>query len=205
MRVEPTIVIASVLGALAALAACATVAVPVGDAVAGARVYAECAGCHGTNAQGTVNGQVPALAGQHASVIAKQLGDYREGERWDARMESIMAEHRFADDAQIANVAAYLSGLPATPAGGGSGEGGERGAGVYGKACASCHGARGEGNGARVIPRLAGQQYMYLRRQLHDAVDGRRPNFPPDHVALLSPLEADDIDGLAEYLAELSP
>jgi len=203
MRVEPTIVIASALGALAALAACATVAGPVGDAVAGARVYAECAGCHGPNAQGTVNGQVPALAGQHASVIAKQLGDYREGERWDARMESIMAEHRFADDKQIANVAAYLAGLPATPAGGGSGEGGERGARVYGKACASCHGARGEGNGARAIPRLAGQQYMYLRRQLHDAVDGRRPNFPSDHIERLARLDVDDIDGLAEYLSEL--
>ncbi|MGD9597135.1 MAG: cytochrome c [Steroidobacteraceae bacterium] len=201
MKPTLAIVIASALGIVVAC----TSTVAIGDATAGAKTYAECAGCHGPKAQGTVNGQVPALAGQHASVIARQLRDYREGERWDARMESVMAEHRFADDAQIGNVAAYLAGLPAPPAGGGSGEGGERGAQVYGKTCASCHGARAEGSDARVIPRLAGQQYMYLRRQLHDAVDGRRPNFPADHIALLSPLDADDIDGLAEYLSELTP
>lgn len=175
------------------------------QAQAGARIYAECAGCHGPQAQGTANGQVPALAGQHYSVIVKQLRDYREGERWDARMESLMSEHRFGDDAQIGKVATYLAGLKRPPAGGGSGEGAARGAAVYAKACASCHGARGEGSDARVMPRLAGQQYMYLRRQIHDAVDGRRPNFPADHIALLAPLEADDIDGLAEFLSELEP
>ncbi|GMU70530.1 MAG: hypothetical protein AMXMBFR37_28620 [Steroidobacteraceae bacterium] len=203
--------------ALAAILACACVSpgspesAPPGsahaaaaDASKGARIYADCAGCHGATAQGTANGQVPALAGQHYSVIVKQLLDYREGERWDARMESVMAEHRFDDDAQIANVAAYIAGMRMPPAGGGSGIGGEHGATVYAQHCASCHGPRGEGNGEKVTPRLAGQQYMYLRRQLHDAVDGRRPNMPADHVALLAPLDVDDIDGLAEYLAELA-
>lgn len=198
---------------LVALAACTSAGAPTGatpapaaaDVQAGARIYAECAGCHGPAAEGTANGQVPALAGQHFTVIVKQLRDYREGERWDARMESIMVEHRFGDDAQIRKVAAYLASLKRPPAGGGSGEGAERGEAVYAKACASCHGARGQGNGSRGVPRLAGQQYMYLRRQIHDAVDGRRPNFPVDHIALLAPLDADEIDGLAEFLSELEP
>ena len=67
------------------------------------------------------------------------------------------------------------------------------------------NGPRGEGSETGVVPRLAGQQYMYLRRQLHDAIDGRRPNFPRDHIARLAPLDVDDIDGLAEYLSELAP
>jgi cytochrome c553 len=178
------------------------------DASAGAKIYAECAACHGATAQGTVNGQVPALAGQHRSVIAKQLRDYRAGERWDARMESIMQDHRLGGDAQIESVAAYIAGMRMPPAGGGPGGETEmraRGAKVFAASCASCHGARGEGSELRVVPRLAGQQYMYLRRQFHDAVDGRRPNFPRDHVALLATLDVDDIDGLAEHLSELSP
>lgn len=175
------------------------------DTSPGAKIYADCAGCHGAIGQGTTNGQVPAIAGQHYSVIVKQLRDYREGERWDARMESLMSEHRFTDDTQIAHVAEYLSRMYLPPAGGGSGLGGEHGAAVFARHCASCHGPRGEGDGAKVIPRLAGQQYMYLRRQLHDAVDGRRPNMPADHIALLAPLDVDDIDGLAEYLSEVAP
>ena len=189
---------------------------PPGSAVAaaadssqGARTYAaECAGCHGATAQGTLNGQVPALAGQHRSVLMKQLRDYREGERWDARMEGLMQEHRFATDAQLDGVAAFLAGMNMAPAGGGPG--GEtairaRGERVFANSCATCHGARAEGSEPRIVPRLAGQQYMYLRRQLHDGVDGRRPNFPRDHIARLATLDADDIDGLAEYLSELSP
>jgi len=178
------------------------------DASKGARVYAECAGCHGMTGQGTPDGQVPAIAGQHASVIVKQLRDYREGERWDARMESIMQEHRFSDDGQIANVAAYLAGLRMPPAGGGPGGETEiraRGERVYALACAACHGPRAAGNDAQVVPRLAGQQYMYLRRQLHDVVDGRRPNIAPDHIRVFAPLDVDDIDGLSEYLSELAP
>jgi cytochrome c553 len=207
------------LAAAGALAACVserprgsdaplgTAANAVANASKGAKAYTECAGCHGMTAQGTPDGQVPAIAGQHASVITKQLRDYREGERWDARMESIMQEHRFNDDAQIASVAAYLAGIRMPPAGGGPGgeteirAHGER---VYAQSCAACHGPRAEGSDAQVMPRLAGQQYMYLRRQLHDVVDGRRPNIAPDHIALLAPLDVDDIDGLAEYLSEIA-
>ena len=181
----------------------------VADSAQGARLYAaECAGCHGVTAQGTANGQVPALAGQHRSVIVKQLHNYREGGRWDARMESLMQEHRYSGEGQIEDVAAYLAGMRMAPAGGGPGgetEISARGASVFARGCASCHGPRGEGSETKVVPRLAGQQYMYLRRQLHDAIDGRRPNFPHDHIARLAPLDVDDIDGLAEYLSELAP
>jgi len=54
------------------------------------------------------------------------------------------------------------------------------------------------------IPRLSGQHYEYLRRQMYDAVDGRRPGFPPSHVRLLAQLEHDDIAGVADYLSRVA-
>jgi hypothetical protein len=38
---------------------------------------------------------------------------------------------------------------------------------------------------------------------MHDAVEGRRPNFPRDHVRLLEHFERADFVGLADYLTRL--
>jgi hypothetical protein len=38
---------------------------------------------------------------------------------------------------------------------------------------------------------------------MHDAVEGRRPNFPPDHVHLLERFELADLAGVADYLSRL--
>jgi cytochrome c553 len=54
-----------------------------------------------------------------------------------------------------------------------------------------------------MIPRVAGQHYEYLMRQIYDAADGRRPNFSPVHVRLLARLERGDIVGLSDYLSRL--
>src|SRR5205814_4617968 len=42
--------------------------------------------------------------------------------------------------------------------------------------CASCHGARGEGNATTGYPRIAGQPQSYLARQLAAYVEGNRQN-----------------------------
>jgi cytochrome c553 len=44
----------------------------------------------------------------------------------------------------------------------------QQGAKLYGKNCASCHGAQAEGNGSRGIPALAGQRHAYLIKQFAD-------------------------------------
>jgi cytochrome c553 len=74
---------------------------------------------------------------------------------------------------------------------------------VYGTRCESCHGDAGLGNSKRMIPRVAGQHYEYLMRQIYDATDGRRPNFSPDHIRILATLDRRDIVGLADYLSRL--
>jgi cytochrome c553 len=110
-------------------------------------------------------------------------------------------------DAQaIADVAGYVSQLDdPSPAGTGSGELVARGARVYFRLCESCHGSSGQGDPKHTVPRIAGQHYEYLRRQIYDAVDGRRPGFPFSHVRLFARLEHDDIAGVSDYLSRIAP
>jgi cytochrome c553 len=152
----------------------------------GAQVFHTCAMCHGRDGGGTPDGQVPRIAGQHASVLREQLIAYRYDRRWDVRMESISGRHDLPTAQAIADVTAYLSRLDREPAiGTGDGRLVLQGAASYEHHCRGCHGATAQGDGKRAIPRLAGQHYEYLRRQIYDAVDGRRPNFSSAHIRLL--------------------
>jgi cytochrome c553 len=168
----------------------------------GAELFDTCAACHGSLGAGTRDGQVPRIAGQHFSVLAKQMVDYRHDRRWDLRMEHFTDQHHLADAQAIADVAAYINQLKSNSAPGvGTGELVEHGASLYAQQCQSCHGLSGEGNAKSQVPQIGGQHYEYLVRQIHDAVDGRRPNFSVAHVRLLARLQRDDIVGLADYLS----
>jgi cytochrome c553 len=170
----------------------------------GAQHFETCAACHGPDGGGTRDGQVPRIGGQHVSVVQKQLLDYRHDRRWDLRMEHFADDHHLGDAQAVADVAAYIHQLePGGPAGQGSGKNADAGAALYAKRCGSCHGSTGAGNDAHAIPRVAGQHYEYLQRQIYDAVDGRRPNFSPAHIRLLAQLEHDDIEAVADYLSRL--
>jgi cytochrome c553 len=176
------------------------------DARRGATVYRACLRCHGADGNGTPGAQVPVIAQQHTRVLAKQLVDYRHAERWDLQMEAVATQHHLDDTRAIADVAAYVSGLPRTgPRGQGSGASLDAGRRLYAQQCLGCHGAEGEGNGVLLVPLLAGQHYNYLLRQFLDTVEGRRPNMPPPHPQLLSPLGKDQLDGLADHLSRLQP
>ncbi|HUG73446.1 MAG TPA: c-type cytochrome [Steroidobacteraceae bacterium] len=164
-------------------------------------LFGACARCHGVGGDGNADGSVPAISGQHGRVIARQLVDYRHARRWDPRMEH-QAGQALANAQAIADVAAHVASLPrGRGIGTGRGDMVERGRAIYAAQCASCHGGAAEGDGAALVPRLAGQHYAYLIRQFHDAVEGRRPNFPSDHVRLLEPFQRDDLAGLADWLA----
>jgi cytochrome c553 len=172
----------------------------------GADSFTTCAACHGPNGAGTADGAIPRIGGQHLTVLVKQLVEFRHGGRWDLRMENFADRHHLADVQAIADVAAYVNGLePAASSGIGPGDLVTHGASVYLRNCASCHGPSGEGDASRNTPKIGGQHFEYLRRQIYDAVDGRRPEFPPAHVRLLARLEHDDIVGLADYLSRLGP
>jgi len=176
------------------------------DPLHGEKLFETCAACHGPNGAGVSDGSVPAIAAQHFRVLAHALVDYRRDKRWDQRMEHFTDAHHLNDVQDIADVAAYVSRLPATRSlGRGSGKYLVNGAHVYSRECASCHGAAAEGDNRQRYPRLAGQHYEYVLRQLHDAVEGRRPNFPPEHIRLLEQLRGPELVGVADYVSRLGP
>jgi cytochrome c553 len=172
----------------------------------GAELFSTCAACHGKNGEGTSDGSVPSIGGQHLTVLVKQLVDFRHNRRWDIRMEHFADRHHLKNAQDIADVAGYVNQLPTRQQTGiGDGKSVGHGATVYFQHCESCHGATGQGDANNKVPRLAGQHYEYLERQFHDTADGRRPNMNHEHVRVFRRLEMQDFVGLADYLSRLIP
>lgn len=168
-------------------------------------LFARCVQCHGADGGGQTSGSVPRIAGQHYSVIARQIVEFRGGKHWDVRMEGVVADHGiFATPQDIADVAAFVSDLDRDGKRGvGFGDNVELGRMIYQGRCASCHGENGEGNGAKEVPRLAGQHAAYLSRQIYDAVEHRRPALSATHAARLKPLTFEGVLGVADYLSRI--
>ncbi|QSP95259.1 cytochrome c4 [Marinobacter salinisoli] len=71
-----------------------------------------CAGCHNPQGKGNEPGGYPALGGQNAEYVAKQLKAYRAGERNNGASAAIMMDVAAKlTDAEIEAVANYVSGL----------------------------------------------------------------------------------------------
>jgi cytochrome c553 len=68
-------------------------------------------------------------------------------------------------------------------------------------ACASCHGARGEGNEASNFPRIAGQGSIYLARQLTAYAGGARNN--PIMSPIAKAMSPPQIAAVAAYYSAL--
>ena len=63
------------------LMAVSTLALADGTVEAGTAKSQVCQACHGTDGNGTGDGQYPRIAGQYADYLAKALHDYRSGKR----------------------------------------------------------------------------------------------------------------------------
>ncbi len=169
----------------------------------GAEIFGYCAGCHGAQSEGLPAGWAPIIAGQHARYLVKQLIAYRSSQRWDPRMEPIAKGHGLRDDQDVADVVAYLAAL--------EGEWGRdshsissvEASGYYGSHCRSCHGKDGSGDDTHFVPRIGGQDFAYVLRQLHDVVDGRRPNMRRQHYAALASLDVRQLVNLSRFVATL--
>ena len=178
------------------------------DLAHGARLFDTCAGCHGPDGRGTQDGEIPAIAGQHGSVLLKQLTDFRHDQRWEERMRHFTDRHHLDGPQDLTDVAAYVASLPRFPAtahGIGDGTSLREGASVYFRVCERCHGPLGQGNLLLRRPRLAGQHYAYLLRQLDETAHGQRPGMDSAHVAMLQELSPAQLRGVADYLSRVSP
>lgn len=175
----------------------------VPDAAQGAALFRQCVACHGRDGGGQVEGAVPRIAGQHYRVLLKQLVDFRHGLRWDYRMEELADRHHLEGPQDLANVAAHVASLDdrAGPHGVGTGEFVEQGERLYAARCQRCHGENAEGRDEESTPRLAGQHYGYLMRQIEDTLDQRRPTLAPTHLPLIEDLEFEQVRGLVDFIS----
>lgn len=178
------------------------------DVAHGKSLFTACAQCHQANGSGSADGTIPVIAGQHVSVIVKQLVDFRHDRRWHAKMQDAATRHDLASPQDLLDVAAYAASLkrPA-PSALGSRDGAEvhRGQLVYYRDCEGCHGRLAEGDLRTLRPRLAGQHYEYLLRQLNETASGQRPGMDEMHVTRIRALSDDERAAVAAHLARLSP
>jgi cytochrome c553 len=173
----------------------------------GKGAFEVCSACHLPSGLGRKDGSYPKLAGQHTSVLIKQIAEIRSEMRENPGMHSFAMELKGAED--IANVAAYIETL-CIPSGNGTYGGLDadtriaEGKTIYERDCSDCHKPKGEGVKEKFYPVLAGQHYRYLLRQMEDIRDGYRRNGDPDMVKTIKKYRNDKLMGVAAYLASLS-
>jgi cytochrome c553 len=149
----------------------AVVGVLVGATGAGAAGPAEapgyvkavtCSACHGFGGNSRVEA-VPILAGMSPGYFKKAIEDYATGKRVSAEMEPFAKQVKLLG---VDELAAFFASQRRTPGTSRPDRGAvERGRAAVGQ-CASCHGPEGQGDEAKLIPRIAGQPAVYLRNQL---------------------------------------
>lgn len=168
-------------------------------------ISGSCVLCHG--AEGESSSEIfPRLAGQHWQYIAKQLQNFKSGQRSSTAMASMVGalsaddmvalgkyfESRTAQrvapkDADLAGMGAYVY------------KHGNRFSGV--PACASCHG--GDAKGTEALPRLAGQAAAYTEKQLKEFHQRQRNNDNAVMHAVVEKMTALEMAAVAEYLSGL--
>jgi cytochrome c553 len=178
------------------------------------QLYQPCIVCHGDVGQGNTALGAPALAGQEATYLARQLQHFKSGVRGGdprdtqgAQMKAMAAP--LSEDA-IQRLAEHLSVLPRTappaPAMGDLRNGGN----YYQAKCGACHGGKAEGNAGLNSPGLAALDTEYLKRQYHNFQLGVRGAHPEDKFGrqmkmMSTSLPTDkDLDDVIAYIHSLA-
>jgi cytochrome c553 len=142
----------------------------------------------------------PILAGQTARYLYLELKDFKQGRRSDPRM-SPMAANLSAEDMQ--DLADYFAAqkpvsVPFNADGASIEAGNKKAAEVL---CTMCH--LGGFSGQNEIPRVAGQHYQYIVKQLQDFRSHTRTNDAGNMTSVTRNLTDDDIHHLAAYINNL--
>jgi len=160
---------------------------------------AVCVACHGPGGNST-QALFPILAGQTSRYLYLQLRDFQEGRRSDPAMSPMAKDltrdemHEMADyfAAQKPAPQAFKSDPQKVKLGRAKAEE---------TLCTMCH--LGGFAGQNEIPRVAGQHYDYVVKQLRDFKDKRRTNDAGNMTSVSRTLSDADIENLGHFLAAL--
>jgi len=176
----------------------------------GIEVFEVCAGCHLTEGWGKPDGTFPQLAGQHRSVLIKQLADIRSKNRDNPTMYPFALPESIGGTQSMADVTEYISKLPMNPDNGvgkwaeGTPEY-DKGKKLFADNCTKCHGDNGEGNAEKFYPLIQGQHYNYMLRQFEWIRDGKRRNANPDMVKQIKGFSDTDMEMVINYVSRIKP
>ena len=142
----------------------------------------------------------PVLAGQNARYLYLQLKDYKSGARQNAMMSPIAATLSKED---MQDLAAYFA--DQKPKGIAFTADPERVKLGFAKSqevlCAMCH--LGGMKGQNEIPKLSGQHYDYIYKQLIDFKTRARHNDAGNMTAVAKTLSDEDIVNISHYIANI--
>jgi cytochrome c553 len=171
-----------------------------------------CEDCHGLSAQGFRGYYaIPRLAGQQPQYLKNQLRAFVERNRPNPIMSNVA---HVLSPSMISAITAYFHRLNPRPYGGGPKRLVAAGRQIFQNgipqanvaACAACHGPNATGHGE--IPRLAGQLYWYVVRELTNWPKERGQNPAlPDTSIIMKPvahsLNRRQIEAVAAYVSYL--
>jgi cytochrome c553 len=181
---------------LAAVAAAPSFSVAQDAAPAKAAI---CAACHGPDGKSADPGY-PILAGQTSRYLYLELRDFQEGRRGDSQMSPVAKDLTRDEMRELSDYFAKQKPTPQTfvadPAKAKLGR-----AKADETLCTMCH--LGGFAGQNEIPKLAGQHYAYIVKQLTAFKARTRTNDAGNMTSVASTLSAQDIENLANYIAGL--
>jgi len=169
------------------------------DVEAGRKKAEVCVACHGPSGM-SADPAFPILAGQTARYTYLQLKDFKEGRRTEPLMQPFIAALSRED---MFDLAAFFAAQKPQP----NAFKADPGRVTRGKAkadevlCTMCH--LGGFLGQNEIPRVAGQHYAYVVKQMRDFKTGKRTNDAGNMASVAKTLSERDIEDLAHFLSSL--
>ncbi len=171
----------------------------IGDDAVPAKA-ALCASCHGPEGKAPVLPEYPILAGQTARYLYLELRDFQEGRRQNELMSPMAASLTRDEMHELSDYYAKQKAPPqkfvADPAKARLGQ-----AKAEETLCTMCH--LGGFLGQNEIPRLAGQNFAYIVKELTAFKARTRTNDAGNMTSVANTLNAQDIENLAHYLVGL--
>ena len=149
--------------------------------------YRQCIVCHGEQGQGNTQLKSPALAGQSANYLNRQLLNFTNGLRGSHEkdmlgMQMVAISKKLDLNKEVPQITTFLAALPSPTIAHkitGDLKNGDR---YYQARCGACHGGQAQGNPSMNSPKLSGQSIDYLRRQMINFSTGIRGTHKDDKL-----------------------